>query len=176
VLRGPRRVNSDVGSQNLHDRPVVSRRVACDALERVDAAELDARILVAELVDGSAEAFGDLPLAIQSKRAGRVDSADAENDAREKLHPGCPDRILEAFALPRVRDLISGHDPSRDRHEEEKERGGENGDSGRPADDWTPKLAREAGSSALEPEPGERAAHAESLGQLGASIFPGCAS
>jgi hypothetical protein len=51
-------VLSHVGGKHLHHRPVVLGRVAGDAFQRVDPAEADRHILVAQLLDGARKALG----------------------------------------------------------------------------------------------------------------------
>jgi hypothetical protein len=53
---------SHEGGQDLHDRPVVARRISGDPLEGVDPTQADIQICVSKLVDGTGKTLGDLPL------------------------------------------------------------------------------------------------------------------
>src|SRR5215217_5704028 len=69
-FRRPRSVLPDVGSQDLHDRPVVFFGLPRDPFEGVDAAYSDLEQLVhfvvnlPKMIDCPSEAVGDLPLAV----------------------------------------------------------------------------------------------------------------
>ena len=84
-------LESAVGGEHFDDLGVVSRRIACNALQGIDPAEADIQLRVAELVDSQSEALSDLACLIEAVGQAGEDGARDSNQTRECRKQRCTD-------------------------------------------------------------------------------------
>ena len=112
---------ADVGSQDLHDRPVVTFRIPRDPFEGVDRPQAEfERLGVVELIDCLSEALSDLALSAHPKLPPRRDGADEEEQTSHSLEEGRPHIVLSLHALDGLQTLFWAEGTINEEPREEK--------------------------------------------------------
>src|SRR5437899_2674652 len=85
-------MNSQIGREDFHDRPMVALRFLSDSFKGVDPAQSDIQRLVAQLVGGLGDAIGDLALhgepitcAVEAECPGGEERPNEKRKASEEL-------------------------------------------------------------------------------------------
>ena len=106
--------------------------ISSDALKRVDAAEADVKLMVAELLNRLREPIGELPRSIEGETASRIDRTDHGDRARQQRQRRAPDVLPRVGAPLRVQALGAGEPVRRQLQHEvrDRQKAQQSGDAG----------------------------------------------